>query len=132
VFYELFRSLLQNSLFNDNLQNDPDSKYFVFFTDDNAGDNLGRDFGTTQSILIQNTALAPRTVSAQPSIGFDYDYDGNIQRGGSSAGTNAPFTAVAPICTICVTTGSITRSTANVINFVAALKEIILHNLKFK
>jgi hypothetical protein len=123
VFYELFRSLLQNSIFNDNLQNDPDSKYFVFFTDDNAGDNLGRDFGTTQSILIQNTALAPRTVSAQPSIGFDYDYDGNIQRGGSSAGTNAPFTAVAPIwCTICVTTGSITRSTANVINFVAALE----------
>jgi hypothetical protein len=41
--------------------------------------------------------LAPifGTVSAQPSIGFDYDYDGNIQRGGSSAGTNAPFTAVA-------------------------------------
>jgi hypothetical protein len=35
-----------NLLFNDNLQNDPDSKYFVFFTDDNAGDNLGRDFGT--------------------------------------------------------------------------------------
>jgi hypothetical protein len=58
VFYELFRSLLLNLLFNDNLQNDPDSKYFVFFTDDNAGDNLGRDFGTTQSILIQNTALA--------------------------------------------------------------------------
>jgi hypothetical protein len=57
VFYELFRSLLRNLLFNDNLQNDPDSKYFVFFTDDNAGDNLGRDFGTTQSILIQNALL---------------------------------------------------------------------------
>jgi hypothetical protein len=27
------------------------------FTDDNAGDNLGRDFGTTQSIL--TNTLAP-------------------------------------------------------------------------
>jgi hypothetical protein len=67
--------------------------------------------------------LAPFwTVSAQPSIGFDYDYDGNIQRGGSSAGTNAPFTAVAlglSGAQYVVTTGSITRSTANVINFVA-------------
>jgi hypothetical protein len=116
-----------NLLFNDNLQNDPDSKYFVFFTDDNAGDNLGRDFGTTQSILIQNTALIPifGTVSAQPSIGFDYDYDGNIQRGATSSGTNAPFTAVAlglSGAQYVVTTGSITRSTANVINFVAALE----------
>jgi hypothetical protein len=80
--------------------------------------------------------LAPifGTVSAQPSIGFDYDYDGNIQRGGSSAGTNAPFTAVAlglSGAQYVVTTGSITRSTANVINL-WHLKEIILHNLKFK
>jgi hypothetical protein len=46
---------------------------------------------------------------------FDYDYDGNIQRGGSSAGTNAPFTAVAlglSGAQYVVTTGSITRSTA--------------------
>jgi hypothetical protein len=70
---------------------------------------------------------------AQPSIGFDYDYDGNIQRGGSSAGTNAPFTAVAlgSGAQYVVTTGSITRSTANVINFVA-LERNYLHNLKFK
>jgi hypothetical protein len=114
-------------IFNDNLQNDSNSKYFVFYTNDDAGDNTGRDFGTTQSMLINNNAGVPitGTVSGLPSIGFDYDYDGNVQRGAASAATNAPFTAVAlglSTAQYVVTTGSITRSTANVINFVAALE----------
>jgi hypothetical protein len=116
-----------NIIFNDNLQNDADARYFVFFTNDDAGDNLGRDFGTTQSILIDDNSGFPisGTVSGDSSIGFDYDYDGNIQRGAASAGEPAPFTAVAlglGTAQYVVTTGTINRTTANVINFVAALE----------
>jgi len=114
-------------IFNDNLQNDTAAKYFVFFTNDDAGDNLGRDFGTPQSLLINNKSgiAITGTVNGQASIGFDYDYDGNIQRGDASAGTNVPFTAVAlglSTAQYVVTTGAIVRTTANVINFVAALE----------
>ncbi len=114
-------------IFNDNLQNDASAKFFVFFTNDDAGDNTGRDFGTSNAILIKDNSDVNITgnVSSQPSIGFDYDYDNNIQRGATSAGTNAPFTAIAlglSTAQYVVTTGTITRSTSNVINFVAALE----------
>jgi hypothetical protein len=116
-----------NIIFNDNLQNDSSAKYFVFFTNDDAGDNAGNDFGTENAILINSNSGFPLsgTVSGQPSIGFDYDYDGNDQRGPGSEGTNAPFTAVSlglSTAQYVVTTGTIVRSTSNVINFVAALE----------
>jgi hypothetical protein len=116
-----------NIIFNDNLQNDNNARYFVFFTNDDAGDNLGRDYGTDDAILIESNNGTPLTgnVSGNPLIGFDYDYDGNDQRGIGSEGTNAPFTAVAlglETAQYVVTTGTIIRSTANVINFVAALE----------
>ncbi len=116
-----------NIIFNDNIQTDVDSKYFVFFTNDDAGTNTGRDFGTQTAILVQNNTGIPLTgnVLGVASIGFDYDYDGNDQRGVGSEGVNAPFTAVALGLTTAqyvVTTGNIIRSTANVINFVAALE----------
>lgn len=117
-----------NIIFNDNLQDDTDAKYFIFFTNDDAADSpQGNNFGTADAILINNNSGLPLTgnVSAAPSIGFDYDYDGNDQRGAGSEGTNAPFTAVAlglNAAQYVVTTGTITRSTANVINFVAALE----------
>jgi hypothetical protein len=112
-----------NLFFNDNLQNDGGAKYFVFFTNDNAGDNTGRDFGTSTAILVQNNSDINLTgdVAGSPSISFDYDYDGNIQRGVASAGQNAPVTAVAlglGTAQYVVTTATIIRSTANVINFV--------------
>jgi hypothetical protein len=114
-------------IFNDNLQNDASAKYFVFFTNDDAGDNTGRDFGTANAILIKDNSDVDITgdVSSQPFIGFDYDYDNNVQRGATSEGTNAPFTAIAlglSTAQYVVTTGTITRSTSNVINFVAALE----------
>jgi hypothetical protein len=114
-------------IFNDNLQNDISAKYFVFYTNDDAGDNTGRDFGTATALLIKDNSTTDITgdVSGQTSIAFDYDYDNNTQRGVASAGFNAPFTAIALGLTTAqyvVTTGSITRSTANVISFVAALE----------
>lgn len=116
-----------NIIFNDNLQSDALAKYFVFFTNDDAGDNTGRDFGTVDAILIDDNDGSPITglVDGNSSISFSYDYDGNIQRGAGSAETPAPFTGVAigaDTAQYVVTVGTITRSTANVINFVAALE----------
>lgn len=116
-----------NLLFNDNLQNDAQAVYRLFYTNDDAGDNLGRDFGTTDAITIQDNSFSAITgnVGGASSIGFDYDYDNNVQRGPSSSGTTAPYTAVAiglDTAQYVVTTGSIVRSTSNVINFVAALE----------
>ncbi len=114
-------------IFNDNLQNDVSASYFVFFTNDDAGDDTGRDFGTADAIIIEDNDGDPITgsVDGQSSIGFSYDYDGNIQRGSTSSGSDAPFTAVAlglDTAQYVITTGTISRSTANVINFVAALE----------
>lgn len=116
-----------NLLFNDNLQNDLGAKYFTFFTNDDAGDNTGRDFGTQNAILINNTTPAPITgsVNTSASLSFDYDYDNNIQRGVNSSGSDVPFTAVAlglGTAQYVATTGTITRSTSNTISFVAALE----------
>jgi len=113
--------------FNDNLQNDISASYFVFFTNDDAGDNTGRDFGTQTAIIVQDNSLAEITgsVASSASRTFDYDYDGNIQRGSNSSGSDAPFTAVSlglGTAQYVVTTGTITRSTANIISFVAALE----------
>lgn len=116
-----------NLIFNDNLYTDVSSSYFVFFTNDDDGDNVGNDFGTSGAIIINENDGSPITGSASGSatIPFDFDYDGNVQRGPDSSGSNAPFTAVAlglGTAQYVVTTGTITRSTANVINFVAALE----------
>jgi len=117
-----------NLVFDTNLQNDVAAKYFVFFTNDNAATvPQGNNFGTANAILLNNNAGLPIAgdVSGNPSIGFDYDYDGNIQRGAGSAETDVPFTAVAvgaETAQYVITTGTIVRSVANTINFVAALE----------
>jgi hypothetical protein len=116
-----------NLLYNDNLQNDADAIYRVFFTNDDAGDNLGNDYGTETAITIEKKDASPLTgnVGGAPSISFDYDYDGNIQRGAGSIATDAPFTAVALGLTTAqfvVTTGTLVRSTSNIINFVSGLE----------
>lgn len=117
-----------NIIFNDNLRSDANAKYFIFFTNDDAATTpTGKDFGTADAVVINDSDGFPLsgTVSGQESIGFDYDYDGNIQRGAGSEGTNVPFTAVSlglNSAQYVVTTGTISRSTANVINFVAALE----------
>jgi hypothetical protein len=117
--------------FNVNLQNDADSIFKVFFTNDDAGLNAGSDFGTESAILLNNNAGNPITGSATASqVGYDYDYDGNIQRGPTSSGSDVPVTAVAIGLTAAqyvVTTTTITRSTANPINFVSALERNYLN-----
>jgi len=52
--------------FNNNLQNDTASKFWVFFTNDDAGDNVGNDYDTAGAIIVSSndsfsTTLRERT-----------------------------------------------------------------------
>ncbi len=82
--------------FGSNLQADASAIYRVFFTNDDAGDNTGRDYGTANAITINNASATPiaGSVTGAASLQFSYDFDNNVQRGAASAGTNVPFTAV--------------------------------------
>lgn len=83
--------------FGSNLVGDPDAIYRVFFLNDAAGSNTGQDFGTAKAILVNQKNGSPMSgnVSGASSVTLTYDYDGNTQRGGGSAGTVAPIVAVA-------------------------------------
>lgn len=82
--------------FGDNLVNDADSIYKVFFTNDDAGSNTGRDFGTKDAIVVNDGSGNPMTgdVSGSSSVTRTFAYDTNQQRGNSSPAP-APITAVA-------------------------------------
>jgi hypothetical protein len=113
--------------FGQNLQDDADAIYRVFFTNDDAGDNSGFDFGTKDAILVNDADSNPMsgTVSSNASVQLTYDYDGNIQRGAASAATNAPVTAVAiglGTAQYVIATGTIQRSISNSISLVAPLE----------
>lgn len=71
--------------FNPNITSDGAAKYWLYFKDAN-----GNQIDTASAIVVNNNAGTPITglVSAQSSISFDFDYDGNVQ-GGRTAGTNA-------------------------------------------
>jgi hypothetical protein len=113
--------------FGDNLRNDPDAIYRVFFTNDDAGDNTGRDYGTATAITVNDTVGTPMTglISGAASITLSFAYDANVQRGAASAGDDAPFTAVAiglSTGQFVKTTGTIARSNANTASLVSALE----------
>lgn len=83
-------------------------------------------FGSPAAIIINDNGGTPITglVSANSTIAFDYDYDGNTQ-GGRKDGTDAKFTGVSiglNAGQYVVTTGTIARVTTNTANFVAALE----------
>ena len=107
--------------FNQNLINDSDAIYRVFFT--NAG---GNQFNTANAIIVNNNSGTPvsGTISGQSSIQFDFDYEGNTQ-GGRIPNTDAAVTVVAiglSTGQYVSATGTITRSTANSITLVAPLE----------
>jgi hypothetical protein len=111
-----------NLLFNENLTNDSDAIYKLFFTSGSTG-----EFGTQNAVIILDNSDNPITgsVDGTASIAFDYDYDNNEQRGAGTSGSDVPFTGVAlglGTAQYVVTTGTWTRSTANTVNFVAALE----------
>jgi len=72
------------------------TKYTMYFTNDDAGDNTGRDFDTSTAIIVDDNSASPITdVITSTAIAFDYDYTNNVQRGAASAGDDAPITIVA-------------------------------------
>ena len=113
--------------FNDNLQNDSSAVYRMFFSNDAAGDNVGNNYGTPNAIIVQDVDGNEITgsVGGVPSVEFTYDYDGNVQRGASSAGTDAPITVVAiglNTAQFVIVNSTITRSKTNNVSLVSALE----------
>lgn len=80
----------------DNLKNDASAIYRVFFTNDDAGTNLGYDFGTANAITLNKMGggTMSGSLSGLSTIDLSYDIDNNVQRGAGSAGTNVPVTVV--------------------------------------
>jgi len=83
--------------FNSNLVNDGDGIFRVFFLNDDApGDNTGRDFGTKDALLVKDNGNADIAGNiTQATETFNFAYDSNIQRGASTAATDAPIVVVA-------------------------------------
>ena len=106
--------------FNSNLVNDGNAIYKVFFTDANSN-----EFGTANAILVDdNSGTDMAGVISSASVALDFDFDGNVQ-GGRTAGTEAAVTVVAiglSTGQYVQATGTITRSTSNVISLVAPLE----------
>ena len=111
--------------FNANLVSDPSAQFTMYFLNDDAGDNLGRDYGTFDAIIVQDdtlTNIAGTIGSSQ--LSYNYAYDGNVQRGAASASTNAPVVIVAlglSLAQYVVATGTITN-TGLTASLVAALE----------
>lgn len=107
-------------LFNENLVNDADAVYRMYFTTNPAG-----NFGSANAVLVNNNAGSPISgVVPSGSIAFDFDYDGNVQ-GGRTAGTNADVTVVGiglSTGQYVKATGTLVRSNANSISLVSALE----------
>ena len=99
----------------------------MFFTNDDAGDNTGRDYGTPDAIIVEDNSGAQITgsIAAAASIAFTYDYDNNVQRGAASAATDAPITIVTiglSTAQFVIAQSTIERSKANNVSLVAALE----------
>lgn len=117
---------------NANLINDTSSKLTVFFTNDDAGDNLGRDYDTENAIIVQTqteTNMVSTDIAGDKNVSdqivYSYDYDNNVQRGAASAAKDAPITIVA-IGTSGAqwvrTAGTIERENTNTFSLVANLE----------
>jgi len=65
------------------------------------------------------------SVGGNSSLTFTYDYDANVQRGSASAGDDAPITVIGiglSTGQYVSATGTIARSTSNVVSLVSALE----------
>ncbi len=108
--------------FNDNLVNDGNAIYRMFFSD---------GFGTAGALLVDdNSGINISGDITGSTVSFDFDYDGNTQ-GGRTAGTDAEVTVVAiglGTGQYVSTTSTLTRSNANNISLVASLERNYANN----
>lgn len=113
---------------NDNLVTDDSAKFTVYFASDAAATApTGKNFGTAQAIIVNDSNGDPMTglINARSTITFTYDYDNNVQRGAGSAAKDAPIVVVASGLAkgqYVNATGTITKSTSNAVSLVAALE----------
>jgi hypothetical protein len=110
-------------LFNNNLVNDPDAIYRMYFTTLPGPSN---DFGESGAVLVQNASGVDiaGNVGGQSSIPFTFAYDTNTQ-GGRTAGTDAAVTVVAiglSTGQYVASTATLTRSTGQTISLVSPLE----------
>jgi len=118
-------------IFNDNLTNDDDARYWMFFT------SIGTSaYGTSDAWIVRNSTGVPLSgwvsaadVNGELTFTFAYDTDDTGSESGVNHGrtpqTDAPVTVVAiglQTAQFVKTTSTITRSTANNITVVAALE----------
>jgi hypothetical protein len=114
--------------FGANLQNDPDAKYWVYFTNLPGG---GNDFGESGALLVDDANGSDMTgdVDGDPSVTFTFDYDNNVQ-GGRTPAEDAAITVVGSglgVAQHVIATGLIARSTANSISLVSSLERNYLN-----
>ena len=107
--------------FGDNLVNDADAMYAVFFTTNASG-----DFGTANAVLVDDADDADMTddIGGSSSVELTFDYDSNNQ-GGRTPATDAAVTVVGiglSTGQYVKNTGTIARSTSNSIALVAPLE----------
>lgn len=110
-----------NLTFNDNLTNDNNAFYWMFFTSVPSG-----AFGSSTSVIVEDDNGLPITgsVNTSGSIAFSFDYDYNIQ-GGRTEATNANITMVGiglETAQYVKTTAVIEKSTTNIVSLVSALE----------
>jgi hypothetical protein len=113
--------------FGDNLKNDGNAIFRVYFTNDDAGDNTGRDFGTANAITVNDASASPMagSIGGAASITKTFSYDSNVQRGAASIGTDAPITVVAiglGTGQYVKATGTIGKNNSNSVTLTAALE----------
>jgi hypothetical protein len=105
-----------------NLTADAASKYWVYFTDLPGG----ADYGTSLAVIVEDADGYDMAgdISGNTSIQHSFAYDANAQ-GGRTPATDATITVVAIGLTTgqyVRATGTIARSTSNVVSLVAALE----------
>lgn len=108
-------------VFNDNLQNDTQAVYEMFFLTTPQG-----DFGTPQAITVQDSTGAEiaGSVGGAPSVSWDFAYDANVQ-GGRTPATDADIVLVAiglQTAQYVRFDGTITRTTGQTFSLVSALE----------
>lgn len=107
--------------FNTNLQNDPSSRYWMYFTTNPAG-----NYGSSTAVLVQDkdNNNITGTVNAQSSKAFTFNYDSNNQ-GGRTPGTEATVTLIAiglSGAQYVSTTATIGRTTTNSASLISVLE----------
>ena len=94
-FLSSFNLVFSQNLVDEEVATSGSTLYRMYFTNNDTGDNDGSDFNTSGAITVNdNGASAIEGQIITGTIGFQYAYDTNVQRGTGSDNTVAPVTVV--------------------------------------